>query len=242
MAPAKMSFPLAPPVSDSLVDIQSLSKCYSTSHTELAAVNELTLTIPRRQRVAIVGRSGSGKTTLLNLLAGLDQPTRGRITVNGHQLDQLTRSQLADYRCRQVGVVFQSYQLMPQLTALENVELPMTLAGTGRRLRRERALAALERVELSQRAAHLPSAMSGGEQQRVAIARAIVHQPALILADEPTGNLDSATAGTVERLLLETENLESTLILVTHDMALAERFGQRLITMQDGRIAADTTR
>ncbi|MCL4153370.1 UNVERIFIED_CONTAM: hypothetical protein GTU68_054264 [Idotea baltica] len=177
------------------------------------------------QRVAIVGKSGSGKSTLLNLMAGLDRPSAGTLSIGGQRLDQT------------IGVVFQAFQLLPQRTALQNVELPLLFSKMPRHERHELARLWLEKVGLSKRASHHPYALSGGEQQRVAIARALVHQPKLLLADEPTGNLDSVSAHQVEDLMLELcRESNITFVLVTHNSGLAERCSDRLIRMFDGQM------
>ncbi|MEL7500028.1 MAG: ABC transporter ATP-binding protein [Planctomycetota bacterium] len=223
-----------------MVEIQDLSKIYLRGDTKVEAVKNITLDIPQGQRLAVLGRSGSGKSTLLNLLAGLDRPTSGSLTVDGKRLDAMTKNELADYRCHGVGIIFQSFQLMPHLTAFKNVELALTLGGVSTSQRRQQVSEALERVGLADRQQHLPGTMSGGEQQRVAIARALANKPALLLADEPTGNLDSTTATQIETLIADVcSQLQTTLILVTHDEPLAERFAERTIRMKDGVIFSD---
>jgi putative ABC transport system ATP-binding protein len=197
----------------------------------------VTLEIPRRQFVAITGPSGSGKSTLLGLLAGLDRPTAGTIRVDGVDLCTLDEDGLARLRLARIGYVFQAFHLIPTLTALENVAVPLELAGA--RDARARAGALLEAVGLGSRATHYPAQLSGGEQQRVALARAVANRPALLLADEPTGNLDSATgAGIVELLVGLHREHGATLVMVTHDPALAAH-AERIVELRDGRVVAD---
>jgi len=196
----------------------------------------VSLDVTARETVAVTGPSGSGKSTLLGLIAGLDRPTAGSIVLDGVEITNLDENRLARLRRDRVGFVFQSYHLIPTLTALENVAMPLELAGRPRRLERAREL--LDAVGLVDRADHYPSQLSGGEQQRVAIARALALRPPLVLADEPTGNLDSATGAQIIELLLSLNREHgSTLVLVTHDEALAGR-GQRVVALRDGRVVA----
>jgi putative ABC transport system ATP-binding protein len=203
------------------------------------ALDGVDLVVERGSMVAIMGRSGSGKTTLLNILGGLDRPDEGQVVLDGVDITRLNGRALTRVRREKVGFVFQEFNLIPTLTALENVELPMRYARVPPGQRRQRALEALARVGLAHRAHHRPSQLSGGEQQRVAIARALVMRPALVLADEPTGELDSQTAAQVIELM-ETLNRElgQTFLIVTHDPGLARHCG-RIIRMQDGRIISD---
>ena len=199
----------------------------------------LNFEVPRKQMVSIVGPSGSGKSTLLGLLAGLDKPTTGSIWLNGQEITTWTESQLAHYRRQNIGYLFQAFHLIPTLTALENVMLPMELSGDA--TAKDRARDLLEAVELQARQHHYPTQLSGGEQQRVAVARAFSCRPPILLADEPTGNLDSATGQLVIDLLLRLHRDQgSTLLLVTHDPSLAEQT-ERIITLHDGTIASDTS-
>jgi ABC-type lipoprotein export system ATPase subunit len=199
----------------------------------------VSLTIRHGERVALLGKSGSGKSTLLNLLGGLDRPTSGTIEVNGQDLGRLSSRQLADYRLRTVGIIFQSFNLISSRTALQNVELPMLFSGIAARQRLQQATNALEAVGLGARLHHRPTELSGGEGQRVAIARALVNDPAIVLADEPTGNLDSATAGTVMELLLgHVSRRGMTLVLVTHDEELARRSADRIVWLRDGQLVS----
>ncbi len=200
----------------------------------------LTFEVPQKQMVAIVGPSGSGKSTLLGLLAGLDTPTTGSIQLNGQEITSWTEYQLAHFRRQNIGYIFQSFHLIPTLTALENVALPLELSGDMSADTRTQEL--LEAVGLQDRQGHYPSQLSGGEQQRVAVARAFACRPPILLADEPTGNLDSATGQMVIDLLLNLNRDQgSTLVLVTHDSTLAERT-ERIITLHDGMIASDQSR
>lgn len=200
----------------------------------------LTFEVPQKQMVAIVGPSGSGKSTLLGLLAGLDTPTSGSIQLNGQEITSWTEYQLAHFRRQNIGYIFQSFHLIPTLTALENVALPLELSGDMSADIRAQEL--LEAVGLQDRQGHYPSQLSGGEQQRVAVARAFACRPPILLADEPTGNLDSATGQMVIDLLLNLNRDQgSTLVLVTHDSTLAERT-ERIITLHDGMIASDQSR
>ena len=203
-------------------------------------LDDVSLEIPRGQKVAIVGPSGSGKSTLLGLIAGLDSPTSGSIVVDGTDISHLTENAAARYRRRHIGYVFQSFHLIPTLTALENVMIPLELAGAPRP--GIRAAELLAKVGLKDRQHHYPAQLSGGEQQRVALARAFAPSPPLLLADEPTGNLDSTTGAHVIELLLELNREQgSTLVLVTHDSTLTS-FAARLVTLRDGRIISDHSR
>lgn len=220
-----------------IVVANRLSKAYGDGANCVRALDQMDLRVSEAERVALVGKSGSGKTTLLNLLAGLDTPTSGELVVAGHNLSGLNSRDLAHYRCRAIGVVFQSFQLLGHCSARQNVELPLMLQGKSPKERRQLALAAIDRVGLSNRARHLPHELSGGEQQRVAVARAIVHRPGLLLADEPTGNLDSRTAAQIMDLMLEVVGeTGAALILITHDSRLAAEAATRVLTMKDGRI------
>jgi len=190
--------------------------------------------------VALLGSSGSGKSTLLNLMAGLDRPTGGAIFANGRNLSELNSLELARYRSKTVGMVFQSFNLLPRMTLEENVELPLRLAEVDRGERGKRVQEALERVKLEKRLSHRPSELSGGEQQRAALARALVNRPTLLFADEPTGNLDSATGESILLLLKEIQqNLGMTIVMVTHERPLAERFANRIVALADGKLLSD---
>jgi putative ABC transport system ATP-binding protein len=222
-----------------LIDLIRVSKVYLAGQNAFPALREVSLTIYRNEFVAIVGPSGSGKSTILNLITGIDRPTTGLVTVDGWKISRMGENQLAKWRGRNVGIVFQFFQLLPALTALENVMLPMEFRGTFRGRRRQRALETLRLVELELQANRLPSELSGGEQQRVAIARALANDPPLLIADEPTGNLDSASGERIVDILARLHRREDkTVILVTHDHRLAERAG-RIIEVRDGQIAGD---
>lgn len=221
----------------SLVTLDRVSKAYGTTAAPVHALREVTLGVEHGERIALLGRSGSGKSTLLQLLGGLDRPTAGRIGVAGHNLAALSANGLAAYRQSTVGMIFQAFHLVASRTAEQNVELPLIFAGRPRRDRRAAARAALGAVGLGHRLTHLPAELSGGERQRVAIARALVNRPALLLADEPTGNLDSATAAEVMGLVLDRVRTDGmTLILVTHDEELAGRAAERIVRLSDGRL------
>jgi putative ABC transport system ATP-binding protein len=221
--------------SDTIIRVEALGKTVPNGATGLTILHDISFEVRAGEAVAIVGVSGSGKSTLLGLLAGLDTPTGGRVRVNGHDLFTLDEDGRAAMRSRMVGFVFQSFQLLPAMTALENVMLPLELAG--RREARAAAAAMLERVGLSERLGQYPKQLSGGEQQRVAIARAFVTQPALLLADEPTGNLDAATGSQVIDLMFELNRERgTTLLLVTHDEALSRRC-DRVLKLAAGMLA-----
>ena len=206
----------------------------------IRAVDGITLDVPAGGCVALLGASGSGKSSLLNLLAGLDSPTSGSVVVDGHDLAKLSRQELARYRRYTVGMVFQSFNLIPRMSVLENVELPLRFAEVEREKRADLAARALERVGLSSRLRHRPIELSGGEQQRVALARALVNEPKILLADEPTGNLDGRTGTEVMELIRGlNESLKMTVILVTHEQPLAEKYADRLIALADGRLVGD---
>jgi len=195
----------------------------------------------RGEFIALLGASGSGKSTLLNLIAGLDRPDAGAIVIDGQNLASLTPDELAGYRRHTVGMVFQSFNLVPSMTLYENVELPMRFAEVRRRVRKQRAREALERVGLSDRIKHRPSEMSGGEQQRAALARALVNEPKILLADEPTGNLDSKTGKEIMDLIRNlNRTLEMTVVMVTHERSLAERYAHRMIFLGDGKLLGET--
>jgi putative ABC transport system ATP-binding protein len=206
----------------------------------IRAVDGVTLAVAIGEFAALLGASGSGKSTLLNLIAGLDHANSGDIIVHGQDLSRLSSEQLAQYRRLTVGMVFQSFNLVPRMTLAENVELPMRFAEVDRGERAQRVQEALSKVRLSARTSHRPSELSGGEQQRAAIARALVNRPKLLLADEPTGNLDSRTGEEIMELLRElNETLQTTVIMVTHERALAERYASRLIQLGDGKLLSD---
>jgi predicted ABC-type transport system involved in lysophospholipase L1 biosynthesis ATPase subunit len=220
-----------------IVRAAGLTREYGTPRAPVHALRGVSFEIRRGERVALLGKSGSGKSTLLNLLGGLDRPTAGTARVAGQELGRLGRSALARFRLGTVGMVFQSFNLVPWRTALQNVELPLVFAGLPPRQRRERARRALEAVGLGERLHHRPAQLSGGESQRVAVARALVNAPPVLLADEPTGNLDSATAAEVVALLdAHVREHGTTLLLVTHDEDLARSCTDRVLRLHDGRL------
>jgi putative ABC transport system ATP-binding protein len=227
------------------VQLDHISRHYKMGESFVRAVDDVSLSVGRGEYLALLGSSGSGKSTLLNLIAGLDRPTSGAIVANGANLAALSPLELARYRRNTIGMIFQSFNLLPRMTLEENVDLPLRLAEVERSERAGRVREALERVRLTHRTGHRPSELSGGEQQRVAIARALVNSPKILLADEPTGNLDSATGEAILSLLRELQtNLGMTIVMVTHERPLAERFADRLATMGDGKLlsTAPTTR
>jgi len=206
----------------------------------IRAVDGLTIDVPEGEFLALLGASGSGKSSLLNLIAGLDSPSSGKVVVNGKDLGRLTREELAQYRRYIVGMVFQSFNLVPRMSVLENVELPLRFAEVERGRRAELASRSLERVGLAGRLKHRPIELSGGEQQRVALARALVNGPKILLADEPTGNLDSKTGTEVMDLIRNlNQSMKMTVVLVTHEQALAEKYASRLISLADGKLMSD---
>ncbi|MFO0841009.1 MAG: ABC transporter ATP-binding protein [Gemmataceae bacterium] len=220
-----------------LVRLRDAARTFGTAAAPVAALRGVSLSIRRGERVALLGKSGSGKSTLLHLLGGLDRPTSGTVEVAGRDLAALSPRHLAEHRLRTVGIIFQSFNLIPTRTALQNVELPMVFAGLPPAVRGGRARAVLEAVGLGHRLDHRPTQLSGGEGQRVAIARALVNDPALVLADEPTGNLDSGTAAAIMELLLgQVARAGATLVLVTHDQELARRSADRVVWLRDGLV------
>ncbi len=222
-----------------LVEATRLWREYHLGGEVVEALRGIDLNIEQGEFVALLGRSGSGKSTLLNLLGGLDRPSRGSIRVNGTELAEMSKTELSLYRRTTVGFIFQSFNLVTSLRAWENVALPLVFQGIGRFERRKRAHGLLERVGLGKRANHVPSEMSGGEQQRVAIARALVNDPKLLLCDEPTGNLDTATSEQIMALLDESHRAGTTLVMVTHDPELAEKHTQRTLKMADGQFLSE---
>jgi putative ABC transport system ATP-binding protein len=222
------------------VRAERVSRHYEMGSAVIRAVDDVTLEIRAGEFVALLGSSGSGKSTLLNLMAGLDRPTGGAIFANGRNLSELSSLELARYRSKTVGMVFQSFNLLPRMTLEENVELPLRLAEVDRGERGARVQEALERVRLEKRLSHRPSELSGGEQQRAALARALVNRPTLLFADEPTGNLDSATGESIMLLLKEIQQkLGMTIVMVTHERPLAERFANRIAALADGKLLSD---
>ncbi len=221
---------------DTIIECRRLTREYRKADTVIRPLDELDLDVPRGDFLALMGPSGSGKTTLLNLIAGIDSPTRGQLLVEGADIGALGRNRLAAWRSRHVGYIFQLYNLVPALTAYENVELPMLLHPMSRRERHERIVAALDRVGIADRKDHFPRQLSGGQEQRVAIARAIVTDPAIIVADEPTGDLDKPAAHAVMTLLQQlNRELGKTIIMVTHDPA-ATAYAARTLHLDKGRL------
>jgi putative ABC transport system ATP-binding protein len=220
-----------------VITLEGITKLYLTGEVEVAALKGVSLHIPEGEFIAIMGPSGSGKSTLMNVIGCLDQPSSGRYILDGYDVSALTDDQLAWIRNRKIGFVFQSYNLIPRASAVHNVEMPLIYAGDSQQ-RRERAMAALESVGLLDRAGHLPSELSGGQQQRVAIARALVTDPAILLADEPTGNLDSESSLEIIKLLRDLNQQGHTIVLITHEPDIAA-FAQRVVRLRDGVIVSD---
>src|SRR6266550_1181083 len=219
---------------------ENVCRHYPMGESLIRAVDGISIQVPTGEFVALLGTSGSGKSSLLNLVAGLDRPTEGTVVVDQRNLAELSREDLAKHRLHTVGMVFQSFNLIPSMTVIENVELPLRFAEVDRGRRESLAREALERVGLSRRLQHRPSELSGGEQQRTALARALINQPKLLLADEPTGNLDSRTGTEIVNLIREcNQALRMTVVMVTHERALAEQYAQRLIFLADGRLVDD---
>jgi ABC-type lipoprotein export system ATPase subunit len=220
------------------ITTSKLCRYYKRGNSEVRAVDRVDFGVGKGEFVAVVGASGSGKSTLLNLLAGLDTPTSGHITVDAKRLDQLSRQDLARYRASQVGMIFQSFNLLGHQTALKNVELALYFSGVPRRERRKRAEGILERLGLKDRMDHRPLDLSGGEQQRVAIARALVKRPEILFADEPTGNLDQDNSDSIADLLAELNRDGLTIIMVTHDVEMAGATAGRIVKMHYGSLGA----
>ncbi len=226
-------------VGDALIDLRDVVKTYETGAGGVTVLREITLQVQSGEFVSVVGPSGSGKSTLLNMITGIDRPTEGQVFVSGESVHKLSENQLARWRGRNVGVIFQFFQLLPTLTILENVMLPMDFCKVyKRRERKKKAMHLLEQVDIAEHARKLPSGLSGGEQQRAAIARALANDPPLVVADEPTGNLDTATANEVFELFERLVSEGKTLMVVTHDRNLSART-ERMIRLLDGRIHQD---
>ena len=223
---------------EALIRTDDLWKTYEMGSTEVHALQGVTFHINRNEYVAIMGPSGSGKSTLMNLIGCLDTPTRGRYWLNGKLVSEMDDDELAHIRNKEIGFVFQTFNLLPRATALHNVELPLIYSGVNARERGERAKKALGLVELAERMHHKPNELSGGQRQRVAIARALVNNPSIILADEPTGNLDSQTGIEIMKLFDKLHSEGNTIILVTHERDIAE-YAHRVISIRDGKIASD---
>ena len=221
------------------IKAQGLSRTYRMGESQIRAVNDVSFAIGSGEFVALLGSSGSGKSSLLNLIAGLDTPTGGSVAVAGRDLARMSREELARYRRSTVGMVFQAFNLVSAMTVLENVELPMRFAEVPREHRMDKARAALERVGLGHRLNHRPTELSGGEQQRASLARALVNSPSLLLADEPTGNLDSRTGTEIMDLIHNINHEGTTVLMVTHERPLAERYASRFIFLRDGKLVED---
>jgi len=224
-----------------VIQLDDVHKTYQTGEVEVKAVRGVTLEIHQGEFVALMGASGSGKSTMMNTLGCLDRPTRGKYYLDGIDVSRLNRDELADIRNEKIGFVFQGFNLLSRTSALENVELPMlyTRQRLDGRTQRERALKALETVGLSDRAGHTSSQLSGGQQQRVAIARALANQPALLLADEPTGNLDTRTSAEIMGVFQKLNDQGITIVMVTHELDIAQ-YTKRMVVMRDGRVVSDT--
>ncbi|WNV57380.1 ABC transporter ATP-binding protein [Oscillospiraceae bacterium NTUH-002-81] len=222
-----------------LITIKDMCKIYNPGENEVRALDHVNLTIDRGEYVAIIGHSGSGKSTLMNMLGCLDVPTSGSYYLNGQDVSRMTDDELSDIRNVEIGFIFQGFNLIANLTAIENVELPLIYRGVPKAKRRELSVAALKKVGLAHRMNHKPSQMSGGQQQRVAIARAIAAEPPVILADEPTGNLDSASTKEIIAILEQLHDSGRTVVIITHDDEIAEQAARR-VRIKDGRVVLDT--
>lgn len=224
-----------------MINLQGIDKSYRTTMLPVPVLHNVSLQVQDGEFVAIMGQSGSGKTTLMNIIGLLDDFNSGQYLLNNSDISQLDKKSLARLRAMEIGYVFQSFNLIPRMDALHNVELPMIYAGKDRRSRRRIALALLEMVGLADRTNHGPTELSGGQQQRVAIARALVNNPSVLIADEPTGSLDSQSGEDIMRLFTQLNNSGKTVIMVTHEASIAE-YAQRVVTLGDGRIINDETR
>lgn len=235
------TIPAVPPaVGTVAIRSENLCRYYRMGETVIRAVDGVSLNVRSGEFLALLGSSGSGKSSVLNLIAGLDRPTSGSVYVQDRDLAKLSREELARYRLRVVGMVFQSFNLIPSMTVVENVELPLRFAEVDRGKRQTLAREALERVGLRARMDHRPSELSGGEQQRTALARALINRPQLLLADEPTGNLDSRTGTEIMDMVRDfNRELGMTVVMVTHERALAERYAKRMVFLADGKLVDD---
>ena len=221
-----------------MIDVQGLTKTYIMGDEKIHALRDVSFSIDRNEYVALMGPSGSGKSTLMNILGCLDSPTAGSYVLNNINVSEMSDSELAEVRNKQIGFVFQTFNLLPRLTALENVALPLVYAGMNKQQRTEKAMSVMEKVGLADRVAHKPNELSGGQRQRVAIARALVNDPAIILADEPTGNLDTKTSIEIMSIFEIIHNSGNTVILVTHEPDIADH-AHRIIRLRDGKIESD---
>jgi putative ABC transport system ATP-binding protein len=221
-----------------IIETQHLAKVYRMGNNDVHALQDVTITIKRGEYVAFMGPSGSGKSTLMNIVGCLDSPTTGQYMLNNHLVSEMTENELADIRNKEIGFVFQTFNLLPRATALENVALPLIYAGYGKAERHERAMEALVSVNLGDRHHHRPNELSGGQRQRVAIARALVNHPSIILADEPTGNLDTKTSYDIMNLFQELHDKGNTIIMVTHEDDIAH-YAHRIIRLRDGLVEND---
>ena len=226
-------------MNDTLIKVEDLCKIYNPGENEVRALDHVGLEIKKGELVAIIGQSGSGKSTFMNMLGCLDVPTSGKYYLNGTDVSEMTDNELSEVRNREIGFIFQGFNLIANLNAIENVELPLIYRGIDRKMRHELAIESLKMVGLEKRMDHKPSEMSGGQQQRVAIARAIAAQPPVILADEPTGNLDSASSKEILAILKKMHKAGRTVILITHDNGIAAQ-ARRVVRIMDGKIESDT--
>lgn len=224
-----------------IIHLENITKNYYLGKQVIEVLKGVSLDIFKNEYVALMGPSGSGKSTLMNILGCLDTPTTGQYVLNGHDVSRMADNDLAEVRNKEIGFVFQQFNLLPRLTAAENVALPLVYAGVSKKQRMEKAMQVLEKVALSERSHHKPNEMSGGQNQRVAIARALVNDPSIILADEPTGNLDSKTSHEIMNIFSQIHAAGNTVVLVTHEEDIA-RFAHRIIRLRDGVIESDKTR
>ena len=221
-----------------IIEVKNLARHFKVGSELIKAIKQIDLNIQKNEFVALMGQSGSGKSTLMNILGCLDTPTGGSYTLNNHQVGELKDNDLAEIRNKEIGFVFQTFNLLPRSTALENVTLPLVYAGISNEDREERALIALEKVGLADRVNHRPNELSGGQRQRVAVARALVNNPSIILADEPTGNLDSGTSTEIMALFQEIHKNGNTVIIVTHEEDIAQ-YTHRIVRLKDGEVESD---